>query len=168
MITNLTGPALVVVKGEKTPAAPMMNLFPKTLIELRGGTKMTVVFFGQGTQEQYVGPALVGIGVHRGKVFHGEESARTVVSTNSALVKAVDPNALSEAPGKGISGHSRSGWEDDTLLDHHDARTLPRFNHQTGPGWEGANQRMGRRSRRQKFGLHGSHARPEPDLHRGS
>ncbi len=101
MITNLAGPALVLVKGEKTPAAPTMNLAPKTLIELRGGTKMTVVFFSTGTQEQYVGPALIGVGENRGKVFHGEESARKVVATNSALVKAIDPNALAEAPGKG-------------------------------------------------------------------
>lgn len=115
MITNLTGPALVVVKGEKTPAAPMMNLSPKTLIELRGGTKMTVVFFGQGTQEQYTGPALIGIGDHRGKVFHGEESARTVVATNSALVKAVDPSALSEAPGQGNLQASRGADGKTTL-----------------------------------------------------
>ncbi len=98
MVTHLTGSAVMVVDGQKTFVEPMTHINPKTLVELRGGAKMTVVYFASGAQENYTGPALIGIGSNRGKVFHGDDSARTVVTTGSNLVKAVDPHALTETP----------------------------------------------------------------------
>jgi hypothetical protein len=102
MITQVDGPAVVIVKGEKNkPAAASVSLLPRTMIELRGGSEMTVVYFASGTHEHYTGPSLIGIGKNRGKVFDGAESSRTVTVTDSAMVKAIDPDALSETPGNG-------------------------------------------------------------------
>ncbi len=96
MITRLEGSAVMVVDSRKLLAQPLENLPPKSLLELRGGSKLTVVYFASGIQEEYTGPALVGVGLNRGKVFYGEESARSVVSSGSALIRAVDPAALPE------------------------------------------------------------------------
>ncbi|MBI3928743.1 MAG: hypothetical protein HY319_24600 [Armatimonadetes bacterium] len=110
MITHLSGGAVVVSNGQKAPAQPTMPLMPRTLLDLRGGTQMTVVFFSDGHHEEYAGPCLVGIGKKQGKVLHGPDSARTVTVENSALVKAIDPAALTETPsGTGLSFQKGAG-----------------------------------------------------------
>lgn len=107
-ITSLQGPAVVVTADSKRPAATLDSLSPKTLVELRGDSQMTVVFFASGRVEQFTGPALVGIGKNRGMVFHGEEDARTV-AVETKLVQAIDPNALYLQPGTGDVKATRAG-----------------------------------------------------------
>jgi hypothetical protein len=109
MITNLAGRAVVITKEKREPAQPMDSLLPGTLVELRGGAKMTVAFLAPNTLEQYEGPCLIGIGKNRGKVFDGDASSRKVIATDSAPVKAVDPHALSEHPGDGMLSVSKDG-----------------------------------------------------------
>lgn len=101
LISSLDGQALVITKTSKAPAAPLATLAPKSLLELRGGTTMTVVFFESDSIEQYTGPALIGIGAKRGKVFHGPETARKVTKADSALVREIDPAALVHPEGSG-------------------------------------------------------------------
>ena len=62
---------------------------------------MIVVFFESDSIEEYTGPALIGVGASRGKVFHGPETARKVVQANSALVREIDPNVLVHPEGSG-------------------------------------------------------------------
>lgn len=101
MITSLNGSALVINGDTKTVAEPMMNLTPRTLIELRQGASMSVVFFSRGSHVRFTGPALIGIGKNRSKVFEGNASAAQEVSSDSALIKAIDPHALAEGPSAG-------------------------------------------------------------------
>ena len=101
MISSLDGQALLITKDGKTPAAPLATLGPRTLLELRGGATMTVVFFESDSIEQYTGPALIGVGAKRGKVFHGPETARKVTAANSALVREIEPTALVHPEGSG-------------------------------------------------------------------
>lgn len=109
MITSLNGSAMVITADGKHPAEPMMSLNPRTLIELREGASMSIVFFSRGSHERFDGPALIGIGKNRTKVFEGAEAARREVTTGSNLIKAIDPNALGEtAPNGGLTA-STSG-----------------------------------------------------------
>jgi len=101
LITSLDGQALIITKTSKDPAAPLGTVAPRSLLELRGGTTMTVVFFESDSIEQYTGPALIGIGAKRGKVFHGSETARKVTKADSALVREIDPAALVHPEGSG-------------------------------------------------------------------
>ena len=101
MITSLNGSALVIDASGRKVAEPMLNLQPRTLIELRQGATMSVVFFSRGSHVRFTGPALIGIGKNRSKVFKGDPSAATEVSSDSALIKAIDPNALAEGPASG-------------------------------------------------------------------
>lgn len=110
MITSLNGSALVINGDTKTVAEPMMSLTPRTLIELRQGATMSVVFFSRGSHVRFTGPALIGIGKNRSKVFEGNPSAATEVASDSALIKAIDPNALAEAPPSGgVSASTQDG-----------------------------------------------------------
>lgn len=102
MISSLNGSAMVIVDGKEAGAAePMMPLAPKTLVEVRSGATMSVVFPATGEHDRITGPALIGIGQNRAKVFKGADSALQVVSTANPLVKAVDPAALGEGPSSG-------------------------------------------------------------------
>jgi len=73
-----------------------MALPDKSLLEVRGGSKVTVAYLGSGNQEIYTGPALIGVGKNRGTVFHGDPSARREIASNSTLIKTIDPHALNE------------------------------------------------------------------------
>lgn len=108
MITNVQGPAIVVIGEKRISAQAMATLAPQTLIELRGGATMTAVFFATDSIEEYSGPALIGIGKNRGQVFHGDPSARKVRAVNSDLVRSIDPHALTEMPGNGSLSVARS------------------------------------------------------------
>ncbi len=109
MITSLNGSAMVISADGKHPAEPMMSLNSRTLIELREGSSMSVVFFSRGSHERFDGPALVGIGKNRAKVFEGAETARHEVTSGSKLIKSIDPNALSETLPNGGLKASTSG-----------------------------------------------------------
>ena len=80
---------------------------------------MTVVFFESDSIEHYTGPALIGVGPKRGKVFHGPETARTVLQADSALVREIDPDALVHPKGSGklsarrVSGKTEVSWTTD-------------------------------------------------------
>jgi hypothetical protein len=117
MITSLDGSALVIAAAGKTVAEPMMPLNAHTLVELRAGAKMSIVFFSKGSHERFTGPALIGIGHNRAKVFKGEESSRQVVSTGSSLIQSIDPHALNEAPSSGgvsvstAAGKTTISWQ---------------------------------------------------------
>ena len=119
LISSLDGQALIITKDGKSSAAPLATLAPKTLLELRGGTTMTVVFFESDSIEQYTGPALIGIGAKRGKVFHGPDTARTVTAADSALVREIDPAALVHPEGSGklsarrVSEKTELSWTTD-------------------------------------------------------
>lgn len=119
LITSLNGQALVITKENKASAAPLTSLAPKTLLELRGGTTMIVVFFESDSIEEYTGPALIGIGENRGKVFHGPDTARRVVKADSALVREIEPTALVHPEGSGklsarrVSGKTELSWTAD-------------------------------------------------------
>jgi hypothetical protein len=120
MITSLNGSAVVIHGNQKTTAEPMMNLTPRTLIELRPGSNMSVVFFSRGSHERFTGPALIGIGENRSKVFKGDASARQEVSANSSLIKSIDPHALADGVASGgvtvtsDGGRTTIAWQSDT------------------------------------------------------
>jgi hypothetical protein len=120
MITGLNGSAMVINGDQKTVAEPMMYLAPKSMIELRPGANMSVVFFSRGSHERFVGPALIGIGENRSKVFKGDQSGRQEVSSDSALIKAIDPHALAEGPASGgvtvstADGKTTIAWQSTT------------------------------------------------------
>ncbi len=118
-ITSLNGQALIVTKEQRVSASPLITLPPRTLLELRGGTTMTVVFYESDSIEEYTGPALIGIGEKRGKVFKGAATSRKVVKVNSELVGLIDPNALVHPAGSGhltmqeVSGKAKLSWTTD-------------------------------------------------------
>ena len=120
LISSLDGQALIIPQDGKPPAAPLATLGPRTLLELRGGTTMTVVFFESDSIEQYTGPALIGVGAKRGKVFHGPETARKVTVADSALVREIEPTALVHPEGSGklsarrVNDKTEVSWTTDT------------------------------------------------------
>jgi hypothetical protein len=81
---------------------------------------MSVVFFSQGRHERFQGPALIGIGKNRSKIFMGEASALKSSNDGSALIKAIDPHALADGVASGgltISsdgGKTSLSWPSDT------------------------------------------------------
>ena len=101
MITSLNGSAMIITGDQETVAEPMMSLTPRSMIELRPGATMSVVFFSRGSHERFTGPALIGIGQNRSKVFKGDQASVQEVSSDSALIKAIDPHALAEGPSSG-------------------------------------------------------------------
>lgn len=104
MITSLEGSAVVIQGQQKTSAEPMMTLTPRTLIELGEGSEISLVFFSRGSHERFQGPVLLGIGKNRCKILKGAPSALQHASAGSALIKAIDPHALSEgAPAGGVT-----------------------------------------------------------------
>lgn len=109
MITSLKGSAMVISGGHETTANPMMSLEPRTLIELRPGTSLSLVFFSRGSHERFEGPALIGIGKNRAHVFEGGEDQRQEVGTGLTSVRSIDPAALRERPSSGGLTAEREG-----------------------------------------------------------